>query len=157
MDICPVVLPSEKLPEAIYMGIKGNFDYTNKVFQLILLPRIICIGLGGLVFDSSYFISPSLFIASAIIDLSIGLALFIPVRDQLISTRIPGIVMSMFGAFGHMLIAMTTAGRAAGKFLHTPHNAKKMRIGIEAQRIFRKKKHGMDIVALELSQSSPAD
>ena len=25
-----------------------------------------------------------------------------------------------------------------------------MRIGIEAQRIFRKKKHGMDIVALEL-------
>jgi hypothetical protein len=25
-----------------------------------------------------------------------------------------------------------------------------MRIGIEAQRIFRKKKHGMDMVALEL-------
>ena len=110
--------------KAIYMGAKGNFDYANKVFQFILLPRIICIGLGGLLLIASYFISPILFRVVVVTDLSIATALFIPVKDQVISARIPSILMSMFGAFGHMLIAMTTAGRAAGKFLHTPHNAK---------------------------------
>lgn len=109
---------------AISKATKGNFDYANKVVQFALLPRIICIGLALLLLPLSALIGTGSFIATAFIDCCLALALFIPVREQIFQRRSITLLLSVFSAFGQMIVAIGTSGRAAGKFLHTPHHTK---------------------------------
>ena len=110
--------------KAVYKAVTGNFDYANKVVQFALLPRIICIGLASLLLLASTMIGTLAFTITAIIVSCLGLALFIPVREQMFQRRSVTLVLSVFSAFGQMIVAMGTSGRAAGKFLHTPHHTK---------------------------------
>ena len=110
--------------KAVYKAVTGNFDYANKVVQFALLPRIICIGLASLLLLASTMIGTLAFTITAIIVSCLGLALFIPVREQIFQRRSVTLVLSVFSAFGQMIVAMGTSGRAAGKFLHTPHHTK---------------------------------
>jgi cellulose synthase/poly-beta-1,6-N-acetylglucosamine synthase-like glycosyltransferase len=110
---------------AIYqLVVKGNFDYANKVFQFIMLPRIMAIGFCGVMLVATAFFSLKLFAATAMISIVIAVALVIPVQNKLLTTTGLAAITDLPRAFANMLFATVTSGKASKKFLHTPHNTR---------------------------------
>jgi cellulose synthase/poly-beta-1,6-N-acetylglucosamine synthase-like glycosyltransferase len=101
----------------------GNFDYANKVLQFALLPRIVVIGLSALLFVYTVFSIHDCIVYSSILLMLLAIALFIPLRSQRSIIKSPLLVFTLFSTFLQMVIAILTANRAAGKFLHTPHKS----------------------------------
>jgi cellulose synthase/poly-beta-1,6-N-acetylglucosamine synthase-like glycosyltransferase len=101
---------------------QDNTDYANKVFQFMLLPRVLSIGLCALMVIVTPFVSTSLAIIAAAIALSQAVALAAPLFGQIPAWNIFRAVLGIPKAFINMIFALFTSGRAAGKFLHTPHN-----------------------------------
>lgn len=101
---------------------QDNTDYANKVFQFMLLPRVLSIGLCALMLIVTPFVSTSLAIIAAAIALSQAVALAAPLFGQIPAWNVFRAVLGIPKAFVNMLFALFTSGRAAGKFLHTPHN-----------------------------------
>jgi 1,2-diacylglycerol 3-beta-glucosyltransferase len=111
--------------KAVYLFVlKGNYDYANKVLQFMLLPRILLIGLCFILLIATPFINMSLFFAAISVCVLLCIALFIPLRQQVLSADGLAALPGLPGAFAGMLLATMTSGRAAKKFLHTPHNTK---------------------------------
>jgi cellulose synthase/poly-beta-1,6-N-acetylglucosamine synthase-like glycosyltransferase len=110
--------------KAIVLFGAGNFDYVNKVLQFVLLPRIICIGLAGMLLLLSPLAGTDVFVAALAINMGLATALVLPLKAQLKTGQILSSITEIPHAFANMLLALITAGKAAGKFLHTPHHSK---------------------------------
>jgi len=102
--------------------VKPNFDYVNKVTQFILFPRIIALGICALLLPASLFFGFKLFVATAFIAFVMMASLLLPLRAKLTGTQIWTTMIMLPLAFINMMYAAITSGKAAGKFLHTPHN-----------------------------------
>lgn len=102
--------------------LQGNTDYANKVLQFILLPRILSIGLAGLLVLITPLVDAKLAVAAVSLAILQAISLAAPlcgiVTFRTALKAAAGIPMAFF----NMLYALFTSGRAAGKFLHTPHN-----------------------------------
>jgi cellulose synthase/poly-beta-1,6-N-acetylglucosamine synthase-like glycosyltransferase len=110
---------------AIYqLAVKGNFDYANKVFQFILLPRVMSIGFCGVLLVVTAFVDTRLFAATSVISVMLVVALVIPVQNKLRSAAGLAAIADLPRAFANMLFATVTSGKASKKFLHTPHNTR---------------------------------
>ena len=110
---------------ALYMlVVKRNYDYANKVFQFMLLPRVMGIGFSGLLLVLTAFINTTLFEITAVVSIMMMVALFIPVQHKLLTTTGLATLIELPKAFANMLFATITSGRASKKFLHTPHNTR---------------------------------
>jgi cellulose synthase/poly-beta-1,6-N-acetylglucosamine synthase-like glycosyltransferase len=108
---------------AIYeLRYQDNLDYANKVFQFMLLPRVLSIGLSVLMVVVTSFVSRSLAIVAVVIAATQAMALAAPLYGTIPVSQIFRATLGIPGAFVNMIIALFTSGRAAGKFLHTPHN-----------------------------------
>lgn len=111
--------------KAIYQLVfKGNFDYANKVFQFILLPRVMSIGFCAVMLVATAFISLKLFVAMLVISIMLVSALIIPVQSKLRTTAGLTAIADLPRAFANMVFATITSGKASKKFLHTPHNSR---------------------------------
>jgi cellulose synthase/poly-beta-1,6-N-acetylglucosamine synthase-like glycosyltransferase len=102
----------------------GYWDYVNKVIQFSLLPRILSIGVSLLMVAIAIFLSLKLFIVSIVNMLVLFLAIALPVFGSFKLSEIIKLSIRIPGAFVNMLNALLSSNRAAGKFLHTPHNSK---------------------------------
>ena len=102
----------------------GNYDYANKVFQFIMLPRIMSIGFCAVMLVTSAFISTTLFEITAVAALMLCVALLIPIQSKLFSVKGLSTIAELPKAFVNMTVATITSGRASKKFLHTPHNSR---------------------------------
>jgi cellulose synthase/poly-beta-1,6-N-acetylglucosamine synthase-like glycosyltransferase len=110
---------------AIYqLAVKGNFDYANKVFQFILLPRVMSIGFCGVLLVVTAFVDTRLFAATSVISVMLVVALVIPVQNKLRSAAGLAAIADLPRAFANMLFATVTSGKASKIFLHTPHNTR---------------------------------
>ena len=110
--------------KAAYMFAYYNFDYANKVVQFMLLPRIICIGLSALMLAVSVFMGTQLFCMAALVNLTLAVSLILPLEEQMNIRQILSMALELPRVFANMVLALLTANKAAGKFLHTPHNSK---------------------------------
>ena len=104
--------------------VNGNYDYANKVFQFILLPRVMSIGFCTVLLVSTAFINLTLFGVTAVATLLLAIALIIPVQNKLFNISGLAAVAELPKAFANMVYATITSGKAAKKFLHTPHNTR---------------------------------
>lgn len=109
------------LPVAVKELFKGNGDFFNKVFQFALLPRVITLGLAFAALVLSIPAGLIFTIIAGILALAIGIALYLPIQKEFkisdlikLSFKLPRMVWGM-------VYAMLTSHRAAGKFIHTPH------------------------------------
>lgn len=102
----------------------GSWDYVNKVIQFSLLPRILSIGISILMVAVAIFLSLKLFIVAIVNMLILFLAIALPVFDSFKLAEILKLSIGIPRAFVNMLNALLSSNRAAGKFLHTPHNSK---------------------------------
>ena len=110
---------------AVYMlVVKRNYDYANKVFQFMLLPRVIGIGFCGLLLVTTAFVNTALFEITSVVSIIMAVALFIPVQHKLFTATGLATLVELPKAFINMLFATITSGRASKKFLHTPHNTR---------------------------------
>ena len=100
------------------------FDYANKVVQFMLLPRIICIGLSAFMLAVSVFMGTQLFCMAALVNLTLAVSLILPLEEQMNIRQILSMALELPRVFANMVLALLTANKAAGKFLHTPHNSK---------------------------------
>ena len=111
--------------KAVYMlVVKQNYDYANKVFQFMLLPRVMSIGFCVALLIASAFLNTTLFLVTLIVSAMLITALVIPVQNKLFSATGLATIIELPKAFFNMLFATLTSGRAAKKFLHTPHNSR---------------------------------
>jgi hypothetical protein len=109
------------LPVAVKELFKGNGDFFNKVFQFALLPRVITLGLAFAALVLSIPAGLIFTVIASILALAIGIALYLPIQKEFkisdlikLSFKLPRMVWGM-------VYAMLTSHRAAGKFIHTPH------------------------------------
>lgn len=109
------------LPVAVKELFKGNGDFFNKVFQFALLPRVITLGLAFAALVLSIPAGLIFTIIAGVLALAIGIALYLPIQKEFkisdlikLSFKLPRMVWGM-------VYAMLTSHRAAGKFIHTPH------------------------------------
>ena len=110
---------------AVYMlVVKRNYDYANKVFQFMLLPRVMGIGFCGLLLVTTALVNTTLFEITSVVSIMMVVALFIPVRHKLFTATGLATLVELPKAFINMLFAAVTSGRASKKFLHTPHNTR---------------------------------
>ena len=108
-------------PVAVKELFKGNGDFFNKVFQFALLPRVITLGLAFAALVLSIPAGLIFTVIASILALAIGIALYLPIQKEFkisdlikLSFKLPRMVWGM-------VYAMLTSHRAAGKFIHTPH------------------------------------
>jgi len=104
--------------------VNGNYDYANKVFQFILLPRIMSIGFCAVLLVSSAFVSVTLFEVTVCVTVLLAVALLIPVQNKVFNLSGFGTIAELPKAFANMVYATMTSGKASKKFLHTPHNTR---------------------------------
>jgi cellulose synthase/poly-beta-1,6-N-acetylglucosamine synthase-like glycosyltransferase len=109
------------LPVAVKELFKGNGDFFNKVFQFALLPRVITLGLAFAALLLSIPAGLIFTVIAGVLALAIGIALYLPIQKEFkisdlikLSFKLPRMVWGM-------VYAMLTSHRAAGKFIHTPH------------------------------------
>ena len=113
------------LTKAVYMlVVKQNYDYANKVFQFMLLPRVMSIGFCVVLLIASAFLNSTLFLVTLVVSTMLITALVIPVQNKLFSATGLATIIELPKAFFNMLFATVTSGRASKKFLHTPHNSR---------------------------------
>ena len=111
--------------KAVYMlVVKQNYDYANKVFQFMLLPRVMSIGFCVALLIATAFLNTTLFLITLAVSVMLITALVIPVQNKLFSATGLATIIELPKAFFNMLFATLTSGRAAKKFLHTPHNSR---------------------------------
>ncbi|HWB62577.1 MAG TPA: glycosyltransferase family 2 protein [Chitinophagales bacterium] len=110
--------------KAISKALHGNFDYANKVLQFLLLPRVMCLGLAGIMLLVSAFLTPTMFVVTLIANVLLAIALVLPLRFKTSLSASASAAMALPRVFINMGFALFTSGRASKRFLHTPHHSK---------------------------------
>lgn len=111
--------------EAFYqLVVHRNIDFSNKVFQYILLPRIITIGLSGLLLPLVFFLPTTFIVAILTLFALLFSSLFLAVRGNLKRQEAYKLIRQLTLTFIFMLKAMLTSASASKKFIHTPHKIK---------------------------------
>lgn len=111
--------------EAFYqLVVHRNIDFSNKVFQYILLPRIITIGLSGLLLPLVFFLPTTFIVAILTLFALLFSSLFLAVRGNLKRQEAYKLIRQLTLTFIFMLKAMLTSSSASKKFIHTPHKIK---------------------------------
>lgn len=101
----------------------ANFDYFNKVVQFALLPRIIQIGMVSIMLPISLLQGWTALTAISFTGFVLTfLSLWNAVKGKLELGELPRLLFKLPLAFSGMFWALLTSNRAAGKFIHTPHN-----------------------------------
>lgn len=144
------------LPGAV---LSGNIDYCDKLLQWMMPPRIILLGLVPAFGLLMLLTDPRASVKWWALLLALLLAMAMAIPDYLVDKRFKR-AMHKIPCYVRLDGRQHIPYRRQQKQIHTHrtrrrHAARtenrnmKMRIAIEAQRIFRQKKHGMDFVALE--------
>jgi cellulose synthase/poly-beta-1,6-N-acetylglucosamine synthase-like glycosyltransferase len=101
---------------------KGNIDFFDKVFQLVLLPRIVLLGLLALLCIVTLVLGEWLFLGvSAGILLGLLITLWISIPTYLLNKISWKEIASLPILFFHFIVSFTRIGHARKKFIHTPH------------------------------------
>lgn len=101
---------------------KGNADYFNKVLQFMLFPRLLGWGFNLLLAIIAFLFRPDLGIFFLIPLVLYSIALYLPVRKTLGTKEFFRLLAHLPKTFIGMCSALFTSGKAAKKFIHTPHN-----------------------------------
>ena len=134
------------LPKAL---LSRNIDYVNKLIQWMFLPKILLMGLIFTIFIIVLFVNPVNAIKWGALLFCILLSFWLAIPKYLKNVHLARAFSKIPLLFVLMGLNLFRIKGAKDKFIHTDHGKKKIKIAIEAQRIFRKRKHGMDIVVLE--------
>lgn len=141
---------------------RGNWDYFDKAIQFIQPPRILL--LGSVFLFGIFFLIVNCWIRNYLyynwfwIGLMVMcvLTFLFSVPRPFYNAQTAKALTSLPKGMILMFLSLLKIKGANKSFIHTAHGTeeespiKPLRIGIEGQRIFRSKKHGMDMVALEL-------
>ena len=99
---------------------KGNFDYADKVFQTLIPPRILLLGISGIIWFLA-FVSQTLVWFSTIQLLVLMGTLVLAMPSQLRNQIGWSELKSLPKLFFSFLISFTKIKDAQKKFIHTPH------------------------------------
>jgi len=103
-----------------------NFEFFNKVLQAYLVPRMLLLGLLGLLFLASFFlpVGPSpLFWAALLMALCAALLIALPVKVYKNKKLLKAVLQLPYALFC-MFIALLKINKAKTSFLATPHTNK---------------------------------
>lgn len=107
---------------------QGNIEFFNKVLQTLLIPRILLLGLLGLLFLISLFVShtgPPVFWALLFTGTCVALLLSLPIH--LYNRQVARAIWHLPIALGGMFLALMQIKKAKKSFLHTEHINIKMK------------------------------
>lgn len=110
--------------EGLWQLGRGNFDFTDKVIQVLLLPRILLLGLLVIFAGLSVWWAPGpglIFWFSLLFSTIIALLLALPKR--LYTRQVVKALLYLPVALGAMLLALLQIRKAKTSFMHTPHTA----------------------------------
>ena len=111
------------LPSFGHLLTRGNLDYFNKVLQFVLLPRLILLGLLGILPFASLLISYQCFATLMGLFLINVFTLAIAVPKKLLTKDIFISLLGLPKAFISMLLSTLKINKARKSFLHTPHSS----------------------------------
>lgn len=103
---------------------RGNWDFVDKIVQSMLLPRVLLLGLLGLVLGLSLLwpVGPSpVFWLALLVGTAVALLLALPAR--LYTRQVGRAVLHLPVALGAMVLALLQIRKAKTSFMATPHTA----------------------------------
>ena len=108
---------------------RGNFDFFDKVLQTLLVPRVLLLGLLGLLLVFSlglswlgYAVGPGPWFWAGLLA-GTGAALLLALPRRLYTRTVARALLHLPVALGAMVLALTRIKRAKTSFLPTPHAA----------------------------------
>ncbi len=140
---------------------RGNFDFFDKVLQHFLLPRIFLLSTVLLFSLLSVIFLPSRYSTIwLMIVVFVCFSLLVSIPKKMYNKQLFKSLWYLPKGFVLMILSLFKIRGATKKFHATEHFVvtnniipkNVMHIGIDAQRLFRKQKFGMDVVTLELIQ-----
>ncbi|MFN8345314.1 MAG: glycosyltransferase [Spirosomataceae bacterium] len=99
---------------------QGNFDYADKVFQTLIPPRILLLGISGLLWFVAV-VSQTLLLFSTLQLLGLVCTLLLAIPARLLTQIGWEELKSLPPLFFSFLISFTKIKEAQKKFIHTPH------------------------------------
>jgi cellulose synthase/poly-beta-1,6-N-acetylglucosamine synthase-like glycosyltransferase len=110
--------------EGITQLFKGNIDFFDKVLQSMLLPRILLLGVLGvlLVFSLLWSVGPATSYWLGLL-IGTGAALLLALPARLYTRKVGQAVLHLPVALGAMVLALLQMKKAKTSFMHTPHSA----------------------------------
>jgi len=101
---------------------KGNWDMFDKAIQFILIPRILLIGMLGLIsFSTIVFTSYSIYMNWIILFIMCILTFLISIPSYLYNMKTFGALMKIPSGFYHMFLSLLKIKGANKEFIHTKH------------------------------------
>lgn len=117
-------------PGLYHLFFKGNFDFFDKVYQMVSPPRILLLGLVGIltaVYTALWFLIPNLeFVKLSIIDwlpvfILVVVAFLLSIPRKFYNAKTLVAVLTLPKAFFLMFISLFKLKGANKKFIHTEH------------------------------------
>jgi len=109
-----------------YLFLKGNVDFFDKAFQMILLPRILLLGLLPIITLFSLLFNPVMYsMVWVCLLLLCIIALLLAVPRNMYNLKTFGAILNLPKGFLLMLFSLSSIKGANKRFIHTEHSAKK--------------------------------
>lgn len=102
-----------------------NFDFCNKLFQMILLPRILILGGTMILAITATLINPIMGIKWWLLVSFFALALIIAIPSRIVSKQLFLALFTLPHLFVIVLLNLFKLKNANKKFIHTPHHSSK--------------------------------
>ena len=112
---------SKYFREGFHQLLKGNVAFFNKVFQTLLLPRVMLLGATGIIWVLAFFISKIMFIGFSILLILLCTALLLAIPARWYNRKLFNALLQIPVAYFSMLRAYMKINKAKRQFIHTPH------------------------------------